>query len=150
MSTLNTVTIFPDAVIPIGGSPKRIGNWPAGLPRSIADLDVLHVKQVSVAGATAASFTTLWNSSVDAATAFEFLFFCTDPDRKRDSDQQVDLRITNNSVASVWRVSRNVPFWLGPSAQTTGDVTLVEVGNLASTSAGTDDIEAILYLLDDG
>jgi hypothetical protein len=150
MSTLNTLTIRQFSSIPMAGETVRMGEWPYGVLRSIAGLTVMHRRVVNIVGNAAPQVTTLWDSSADTPSAFEYALIVADPDNERTADQLIDLRITNNGVASVWRFSRNVPYQLGPSAQTTGSITLIEALNLASTEPTTDDVKVAITVLNDG
>lgn len=100
-----------------------------------------HDRQVNCAGGSSVTWQTIFDASVDLPSTFSCAYIITDPDGDRTSDQQVDIRVTNNSVTSIWRVSSNGRVMiLGPSAQTTGALTKIEVGNVAGTTATTDDV----------
>lgn len=115
--------------------------------RNITVSSPSHEKTVTVAGASSQTFTTLWDSSVDALTTFTAGWFIADPQGLRASAQDVDLRLTVNSVTHLRRVNTNFPlFTFGPSAQATGAVTKIEVANKAGTTVTTDDVDGVIRL----
>lgn len=106
-----------------------------------------HEKIVTVAGASSAAFTTLWDASVDSLATFTAGWLIADPQGIRTSAQDIDVRTTVNSVAHLHRVNSNFPLMtFGPSAQSSGAVTKIEVANKASTTVTTDDVDVVLRL----
>lgn len=93
-----------------------------------------------------ATIAVLWNSSAVGFTAFGRALIVADPDRVRDTDQVVDITVTNNSVTHVYRVGRDEPIMLGRSAQGTGAVTAISA-TAVGTVSGTDDVVVRIFLL---
>lgn len=97
--------------------------------------------QVNIPGASSATYSTLWDSATHPITSFTCGMLLIDPDGLQSSEKFVNVRVTNNSVTALEKWSNKWGAKLfGPSAQTTGAITKIEVGNLASTTASTDDV----------
>ena len=131
-----TLTIEFTASASLGG--ETLG---PDIIKAITIGETIHDKIVNVAGATNATYQTIWDSSVDSPTTFQFGAVIADPKNQVATEKFVDVRITVNAITPIFRVSTFTgALALGKSAQGTGAITKIEVANIAGTVVTTDDV----------
>lgn len=125
------------ATVPIGG--ETLG---PDVVKSLTVGGTAHDKIDNIPGATAVTYKTFYDASVDLGMAtFNFCAIVVDPTNLQATEKFVNVRITNNGVTAIEKISSFTGLKiLSGSAQTTGAISKIEVGNIASTVATTDDV----------